>query len=841
MRRLRKTKKFIVAFGTFLLAAFALGGFALASLIKDLPNPAKLEERKIVESTKIYDRSGEILLFEIHGEEKRTMIPFEKIPPAVKNAAIALEDANFYKHRGIDFRGVARAFLVDVFSGNLQQGGSTITQQLIKNLLLGKERTIKRKIKEAALSVLLESRYSKDEILHLYLNQIPYGSNAYGIEAAADTFFGTSTESLTLTQAALLSALPKAPTYYSPYGGHVEELLSRKNFALTRMRELGYISPKEEERAQKEKIVFLPQKRAGVRAPHFVMYVRELLIHKYGEEVVEEGGLKVVTSLDMRLQEEAEKIVKEGAEFNKKAIAAHNAALVAIDPKNGEILTMVGSKDYWEKPEPEGCSPGSTCRFDPQVNIVLRNRQPGSAFKPFVYATAFQKGYTPDTVLFDVPTEFNPQCSPDGEPTRSDIKKEDCYHPGNYDEKFRGPVTIRQALAQSLNIPSAKLLYLAGIEDSIKTAESMGITTLKDRSRFGLSLVLGGAEVKLLEMTSAFSAFATDGILNPPSPILKIEQGGKIVEEKRVQPVQVVDTEVARTINDVLSDDEARFPVFQLRGSLWLPGRPVAAKTGTTQEFRDAWTVGYTPSLAVGVWSGNNDNTPMQQKGSGVLAAAPIWNKFMRFAAQSSLPGIFVKPDIKKSSKPVLNGLWQGEQILKIDKISRKLATDLTPEETTEETAFGNPHDPLFWINKNDPGGPPLDDPLRDSQYKNWEEAFQRWLKSSDFVSRPISSAPIDFDDVHTAETKPKITLEKLEDNGQNYTFVLNISSSFPIKEINATVFDILVATARPNEGKAAVTISKERLGNPPAPVVIKVYDSGGNQNEMTIPFGATN
>ena len=688
------------------------------------------------------------------------------------------------------------------------------------------------------MAILLESRYSKDEILNLYFNQIPYGANAYGVEAAAQTFFATSTENLTLAQAATLAALPKAPTYYSPCGSHVDELIARKDSALDRMRELGYVAPSEAERAKKEKIV--PRCNPdGIRAPHFVMYVRELLAEKYGEEALEESGFRIRTTLDWRLQEEAERIVKEGVEFNEKAIKSSNGAMVALNPKTGEILAMVGSRDWYATSSlPEGCAIGVNCKFEPKVNNALRLHQPGSAFKPFVYATAFQKGYTPDTILFDVPTEFNPLCSPDGKPEDPRIKEEDCYHPGNYDETFIGPVTLRKSIAQSRNVPSVKVLYLAGINDSIKTAEAAGISTLQDKSRFGLSLVLGGADVRLLDMTSAYGVFAAEGVLHRPRAILSIETGNKIIEETKDESIQVIDTEAARIINDVLSDDESRVPVFQPRGSLWLADRPAAAKTGTTQNYWDAWAIGYTPSFVVGVWAGNNDNASIEQKGSGVLAAAPIWNKLMKFATKNTLPEFFTKPEYKKSPKAILNGLWQGGEIVHLDKISGKIATELTPEENIEEVAFGEPHDPLFWISKEDPTGPAPQNPYRDPQYKNWAFSFTAWLKFSDFTGRPASAIPTSLDDVHTLDTKPKITFEKLEDLGDDYRFVLSIASRYSIKEVNAIVLDSLVSVGQNSgDGKVIMIIKKEALGNPPASVIIKVYDNVGNSNEIVLPF----
>lgn len=840
MKQRGAVKKIILWITGLLLAAALLGGFAVAAILRDLPSPEKLEERRVVESTKIYDRTGQILLYEIHGEEKRTVIPFETIPDSVKHATLALEDANFYQHGGIDFRGVARALFVDITTGNLSQGGSTITQQLVKSSILGKEKTLTRKFKEAVLAIILESRDSKDEILGLYLNQIPYGSNAYGIEAASLTYFGTSTEHISLAEAATLASLPRAPSYYSPYGTHVDELVARKNLALDRMAALGFITSEDRDRSRKEKINFLPQSRGGIRAPHFALYVRDILIEKYGEDVVQAGGLSVTTTLDTRLQDEAEKIVADGAEFNKKAIDAGNASLVAIDPKTGDILAMVGSKDYFGSSEPEGCTSGINCKFDPQVNVALKLRQPGSSFKPFVYATAFKKGYTPKTVLFDVPTEFNPLCSPEGIPESPRITEKDCYHPANYDETFRGPVTLRQAIAQSLNVPSVKLLYLAGVEDSMATARAMGITTLGDANRYGLSLVLGGAEVRLLDMASGYGVFATEGVRHAVYPILKVEAKGQILEEKRDAPEQVVDTEVAQTINDVLSDDDARVPVFQPHGSLWLPDRPVAAKTGTTQEYRDAWAVGYTPSLVVGVWAGNNDNTPIKQKGSGVLAAAPIWNKFMRFATANTLPEFFTKPEDGVSEKPVMNGLWQGEKVFSLDRISGKLATALTPDETKEDRAYGDPRDPLFWIQKGDPLGAPPQNPFDDPQYKNWEAAFQKWLAGARVTTLPLSAAPAAYDDVHTPENQPRVAIDSLTDEGNRYTITLRITAKYPVKEVDAIANDALISSVRAIvEGKAVLVVGREALGNPPANILVKVYDTVGNKSELTIPFSS--
>lgn len=760
--------------GLVLLLGFGTALVVLFAVIRNLPDPTRIADRPISESTKIYDRTGTVLLYEIHGEEKRTVIPFEAIPDAVKQATIAIEDANFYSHRGIDIRGIMRALYVDITAQGIHQGGSTITQQLVKKTLVGEDRTLIRKIREAILAILLETKAPKDEILALYLNQIPYGSNAYGIEAAAETFFGTSAKNLTLAQAATLAALPNAPSYYSPYGSHREELLARKNMVLDRMQKQGYITAEEAERAKKEELTFISPKR-NILAPHFVMYVREYLHDNYDETTVENGGLKITTTLDWDIQQKAEKAIKEGGDRNEKLTGAKNASLVALDPKTGQILAMVGSRDYWNTEN------------DGNVNVSTRPRQPGSSFKPFAYVTAFAKGYTPETVLFDVKTEFNPGCNPDFTPGPR-VNEKDCYHPGNYDGTFRGPVTLRQSLQQSLNIPSVKTLYLAGIEDTIRTAESLGISTLKDRSRFGLSLVLGGGEVKLLELVNAYGAFAQEGTFNPRTAILKIEDPrGKVLEEFKQNPIAALDPEAARTLNSVMTDNEARIPIFARESSLYFPDRMVAAKTGTTQENRDAWTVGYTPSLAAGVWVGNNDNTPMKQNTAGVMAAAPIWKKFMLEALGTSTPETFTPPSGNTASKPILRGLWQGGSIIRIDTASGKAATDLTPKEFIKEIAIGEPHTILHWVDKSDPNGPSPTNPASDPQYSNWETAERQWLQQHGYTYSTYSPAP-GYDDIHTEANRPVIQLvnDVKSFPKTQKEIIFRIISTFPLQEVNA-------------------------------------------------------
>lgn len=822
-QRLRR----LILIGT--LAALGVGAalaVAAAVALKNLPSPEDLFQRRIIQSTKIYDRSGAVLLYEIHGEEKRTVIPSGEIPDAVKRATIAAEDANFYRHGGLDFRGIARALITDIASRDFRQGGSTITQQLVKNSFLGHERTIRRKLKEALLAISLETRLSKDEILNLYLNQIPYGSNAYGIEAAAQTFFGRHAAELSAGESALLAALPKAPSYYSPYGQHKDELLARKNRILDRMAELGHLSPEEAGRARAEELRFLPATK-NIRAPHFVMYVRDYLVERYGETEVEEGGLVVTTTLDWKWQEEAERLVAEGAQKNEALIQAKNMALVAVDPKSGDILAMVGSRDYFD------------IANDGNFNVATALRQPGSAFKPFVYAAAFLKGFTPETVLFDVPTEFNPACTPEGQPRPgSGIDPQDCYHPQNYDERFRGPVSVRQAIAQSLNVPSVKLLYLTGVDDAINTAEAAGITTLKDRSRYGLSLVLGGAEVKLLELTSAYGVFASDGVLNPTAAVLRVETAsGQILEERRPEPRLVLDQRIARMISDVLSDNDARVPVFQPRSSLYFPDAQVAVKTGTTQEYRDAWTVGYTPSVAVGVWAGNNDNTPMQQKGSGVMAAAPTWHEYMAFALRERPAEPFIPPEPTGSEKPILKGIWQGNQFVAIDTVSGKLATEYTPPETKQVMAFGEPHDTLHWIDRQDPTGPPPERPEEDPQYPNWEAAFRGWQAASGVAARPLSAIPSARDDVHLPERRPRLSVEKLpaENGGKEIRIRVAAETAFGIKEISILSQDRILASRRSPPSPVEFLLSTELLGTIPEEVEVLAYDLVGNIGRAVI------
>ncbi len=739
--------KFSVLIWLFIIL-FLIIVLTFAFFMKDLPSPESLTQRTVSESTKIYDRTGEIILYDVHGEEKRTIIPFGDMPQYIKDATIAIEDNNFYHHFGIDLKGVARSVISNligktVLGTKTSVGGSTITQQFVKNAILTSEKTYVRKIKEAVLAIELEIKYTKDEILGFYLNQVPYGSNAYGVEAAAQTFFGKNARNLTLAESALLAALTQAPSYYSPYGSHFDTTKARQEYVLKRMNDLGYINAEQYNNAKSEKLVFLPI-RSSFKAPHFVMYIKEYLENKYGQDYIETAGLKVYTTLDWDLQQIAEQAIKNIADTNGKKFNAQNAALSAIDPKTGQILAMVGSKDYWAESYPKGCTPGKNCLFEPNVNVTTRPRQPGSSFKPFAYAMAFKKGFTLDTILFDLKTEFNPNCSSDASQEKDQYGL-DCYHPKNYDGKFRGPISLKESLAQSLNIPSVKTLYLAGVNETINLAQDMGIETLKDRSRFGLSLVLGGGEVKLLEETAAFGVFANDGVKNSIQGILRIENNrNEIIEEYQNKPQKVIEPQIARMISEILSSEDYRAPIFGRNSYLHIEGIPAAAKTGTTQDYRDGWTVGYTPSIAVGVWTGNNDNTPINKE-PGAVIAAPIWNEFIKksYAKKQELQNStkpdnyfnlpqqaeeFIKPEPIITNKNVLNGLYINELIVRVNKFNGKLATNLTPFDMIEERAYPQIHSILYYLNKENP----LEDTngRDDSQFINWEQPILNWINT---------------------------------------------------------------------------------------------------------------
>ncbi|MDO8589895.1 MAG: transglycosylase domain-containing protein [bacterium] len=684
-RKLRHSNYFLAVTAVTL---FTLGVLILWLASLRIPALEDIAERRIDQSTKIYDRTGEILLYDMSQDTRRALLSFEDIAPYVRDATLAIEDKNFYSHNGFQWTSFLRAVFVNLSTLSFSQGGSTITQQVVKNSILTKDKTPTRKLKELILAIKLEKVLTKDEILSLYLNEIPYGGTIYGVGEAAINFFGKPASNLTLAESAYLASMPKAPTYYSPYGPNRPELEARKNLVLREMLANNFISEKEYESAVKEKVEFKPrQNTGGIKAPHFVFFVIDYLAKKYGEDTVTSSGFKVVTTLDYSLQQEAEAIARKYGAINKENFNGENNGMVAIDPKNGDILMMVGSRDYFDK------------EIDGNFNVTMGFRQPGSTFKPFSYATMFNKGYTAETILYDTPIQFAAGCAPDNFVT-DDI----CYSPTNYDGQFRGPITVRNALAQSVNIPAVQGLYLAGVRDAVATAKSMGIETLNDLSRYGLSLVLGGGEVSLLDMTSAYSVFANDGIRNPYNAVLRVEDAqGNIVDRNSLSPHRVLSEKTSRLITDILSDNAARTPGFGANSALYIPTRPVAVKTGTSNDYRDAWIIGYTPNLTVGAWVGNNDNRPMEKKVSG-LVVAPLWHEYMvkilpQFPVETFTPP---EPENPMDLKPILRG----------------------------DPFTGGIHSILYWVDKDNPRGPIPINPSGDSQFVNWEYGVELWASS---------------------------------------------------------------------------------------------------------------
>lgn len=720
--KLPKTEKEKKLFKRKLLN-FGLGiiGFIVLLFLwyaKDIPTPAKLAKIQAAESTKILARNGDVLYST--GEERRTVIDKNLIPQNIKQAAVAIEDPNFYKHSGVDFKGIARAVFADILNLKFSQGGSTITQQFVKNAVLTNRKSISRKIKEVILSIEIEQIYSKEDILAMYLNEIPYGGNIYGVQEASKMFFGKEAKDLTLPEAATMAAISNAPTYYSPYGTHTNELFTRKNKVLDKMVEQGYITRDQADQAKKdapskEHPEFKP-KTEYIKAPHFVMYIKQKLVEEYGEKMVDTGGLTVTTTLDSEMQKNAEQAVTNGsAKFER--YGATNGALVSVNATTGEIVAMVGSKDYFD------------IEHDGNVNVTDSLRQPGSSFKPIVYATAFkQPRFSPSFNIFDLTTEFG------------------NYSPSNYDGSTHGPVTMRTALSNSLNIPAVKTLALVGVNEAVKTAKDLGITSLTQPDRYGLALVLGGAEVKPIEMAGAFSAFANNGEFHKPVGILKIEDSKKKIlyeYKSETNKFQAIDPQIAYQISNILDDDDARCMVFGCQNALNFGDQHVAAKTGTTSEFRDAWTVGYTTRYATAVWVGNNDNTKMKTGADGSVIAAPIFHEYMNkltdgsdFTRPQGIQEITVEKFSNKlpnqNSKELVKDIFASWQvptekdnvnsIFRVNKTNNLIATDSTPAELVEEKVFSNLH--------NEWG-----DDWR--KYPNWESPVRAWAEANGFYLPP--------------------------------------------------------------------------------------------------------
>lgn len=783
-----------------------------------LPSPDQVIRREGF-STKILDRNGKAL-YDIFEDERRTPINISEMPLYLKQATVAIEDKNFYNHNGFDILGTLRG-LSRFFTRGYAQGGSTLTQQLVKNVLLTSERSALRKIKEFILAVQIERKYTKDEILQMYLNEAPYGGTAWGVESASETYFGKSAKDLNLVESAILAGMPQLPSKYSPYSSTPKAYVGRATDVLRRMREDGYITVDQENAALAELPDFKFQsKGSSFKAPHFVQYVQKILEERYGEKVIEQGGLKVTTTLDLDLQDKAQTIVYE--EIKKvEAQRITNGASVVLNPETGEILAMVGSKQF-DDPD-----------YDGQVNVTTSLRQPGSSFKPFTYVTALKKGYTASTMVMDVPTTFQ---GGEGQPD---------YNPVNYDGKFRGPVQLRYALGNSLNIPAVKFIAMVGIKDVLETAYEMGLTSLpptkETLSRVGLSLTLGGGEVRLLDLTGAYSAFFNGGTKAEPIAILKVEDtNGKILEEitpKRGK--KVISPEQAFIISNILSDNSARADAFGLNSLLNISGRQIAVKTGTTNDKRDNWTVGGNPQRAVGVWVGNNDNTPMLNVASGVSGASPIWRRILLESLNGLDPVSFEQPE--------------GVVSMEVDKMSGKLAHDGFPSRSEFFAKGFEPDEDNIHVNlkvcKNDGRlATPADitglnyenkeyfqikeeDPVSTDGKNRWQEAILNWINGqADSRYHP----PTEF-----CGTSNPLSVEWADpiDRVGNLpnTFKAKIravsTSGISLIEIYADGLKIRSIDSLPYEAEISLTNGVHKLQ-------VKARDNEGHESEHTITIG---
>ncbi len=744
------------------ISAAGLAGLFLMFLwfAKDLPSPGKINSQIGSQNTEFYDRENKVKIYEVHGDKNRKVIEFNEMSDNIKMATVAIEDKDFYKHGAFSVMGIGRAFTGVVTNDRSKGGGSTITQQYVKNALLTNEYSVTRKIKELILAIEIEQLYKKDDILKLYLNEIPYGSMAYGVESACQTFFkgnlegkpeGTKCAStLDLKQSTLLASMPQLPTYYSPYGQNVDALVERQHKVLENMVDQKMITQQEADAAKIDAAT-----TAGLVAeaglsetprietaksdyPHFALYAKEFLEsqEQFGTSKVENGGLRVVTTIDIDKQKKAEEAIKNG--YSKvKALGGSNVALVSADPKTGQVLAMVGSNDY----------------NDPKqgaFNVALANRQPGSSFKPIVYATALKKNWGAGSTIYDVQTDFG------------------NYQPKNYTGRFYGVQSVRSALAGSLNIPAVKMLHIAGVDNSLRTAKDMGISTLnRGASNYGLSLVLGSGEVKLNDMVNAYESFANGGDHYEATPILKVYDARDRVVMDNTKPKgkRVLDPQISYIISNILSDNSARSYIFGANNPLVIPGRTVAAKTGTTENYNDAWTMGYTPDLVTGVWAGNNDNKPMTASASTV--SAPIWNAYMRSALQGyDKDAKFNKPaGIKEVTLDAQTGKlptestkqrrtdifpsWYkpenvtGSKTANIDKVSGKLATECTPQAAVQSVTSSEMRAEV---------------PTSDPQFKKWDPPIQALARSLGFAAG--GSIPSEADDIHKcSDVKPTVDI----------------------------------------------------------------------------------
>jgi len=779
--RQQYTKQKLILYGIFALIGLAIVGFIFSFILfawyaKDLPSPGKLSQVSGF-STVFYDRDGKVI-YDMYKDKNRVPVKFTEISNYLKKATIAIEDKNFYKHGGISQTGLLRSVFNIVFKRRLE-GGSTITQQLIKNVLLNSKRTLSRKIQEWILAMSVERKYSKDQILEMYLNEAPYGGNYWGIGSAAKGYFDKEPKDLDLVESAILAGLPQSPTYYSPFIGEKDAWKGRTENVLRRMREDEYINKTQESAAlEKVKKFQFTTPYLAINAPHFVFYVKNQVEQEYGTKIIDQG-IKIKTTLSLDVEKIVEKIVKEEIE-KLKGFHATNAAVVVLDSQTGEILSMVGSYDYNNK------------EFG-KFNASLGLRQPGSALKPIEYALAFEKGYTPATVIMDAKTVFPDQGGKE-------------YIPENYDGKFRGPMQLRFTLGNSINIPAVKLQAMVGLKDFLTKASAMGLVTLapneENLKRFGLSISLGGGEVKLVDLVKAYSVFARGGKVKDEQAVLEITDYKKnnLFKKKNVKETTVLSPEASFLISHILSDNNARVEIFGQNSYLKIPGKTVAVKTGTTNDKRDNWAVGFTKSITVGVWVGNNDNTAMDPKiSSGATGASPIFYRIMNellnlpAGRQENYPdGIIDKPDKVKAvtidsylgGLPKDGGSTRSEYFiegtepkdvapfykkLKISKANGKLANDV-------EIKNGNYEEKDFIVFSEN-------DPVSTDGKNRWQEGIDEWLKTQgDSKYHPpteTSDASADSVIVSIKSPNDKITL-----NSNDVTITARITSIEPLKNV---------------------------------------------------------
>ena len=716
-----KSKKFWFDFFRIILILMGVGIVALIILFiwfsKDLPTPSKVVRRDGY-SSKVYDRNNNAL-YDIYSQAKRDPVVFNDIPDYLKKATIAVEDKSFYTHSGIDLLTPLRIVKNLFYFGKIT-GGSTLTQQLTRNVLLTTDRTITRKIKELILSIQIDAKYSKDEILGMYLNEAPYGGASWGVGPAAEQYFGKEVKDLNLVECAILAGLPQLPSVYSPYSSTPKAYINRTNHVLNRMVEDGYISKELSITAMDEvKNYKFAGVNSTVKAPHFVFWIKELLAEKYGKEVVENGGLKITTTVDLDLQEQAEKIVSDEIDKSEKLGISNGAALI-IDPTNGQVLAMVGSRGYFSD------------KTDGAFNVTTQAlRQPGSAIKPVTYLAGLKKGMTAATMIMDTPVTF------------AGVGGQKNYSPQNYNGKFNGPMSLRNALGNSINTTAVKTLANVGVENMLKLAYEMGMSTLEptkeNLSKFGFAVTLGGAEVKMIELASAYTAFANGGDSMKAIGILKVEdRNGRVLEEYKVPDSKKVMTpQEAFIISNILSDNSARELTFGAVNGLQISNYQVAVKTGTTNDKRDNWAIGWTPNLLTAVWVGNNDNTSMGKIASGVSGATPIWKKIMlaslpkRNKEDFPIPSGIVNLDVDSVSGYLAHDGFTSRKEYFIDgtqssvsdpiHLNLKVCKGVTGLATPDDIANGNfDYKEFFRFKENDP--------VSTDGINRWQEGIDKWI-----------------------------------------------------------------------------------------------------------------